>query len=99
MQNNKNGFLIFISICLGVFIFCMCYVVYNNFVQKEDITTTITDKWFDPNHGAYSFKVELEDHRIFSVTGFDYSHLQLNKPYTLKVYKQYVEITGERWRI
>jgi hypothetical protein len=86
-------------------VFCIFYVIYDETAPRETITSTIIDKWIDPNRDDLSiywveiYWVELEDHRIFAIRGFDYQQLELNKPYKLKVYKQYVKIIDQRWRI
>lgn len=97
MKKDKLFFIFFVCM-IGIGFFFIGYGVYDNAVPKEVITSKIIDKWIIPNNGL-SFKVELEDHSIYNIGSFEYMHLELNKPYKIEVYKTFVKIIDERWRV
>jgi hypothetical protein len=85
---------------VGVITLCFVYYIHDYAYPKETITTEIIDKWVDPNLGsAYMYQVELADHRVFSIGSFEYSLLVFHKPYKIEVYKTFVRILEERWRV
>jgi hypothetical protein len=100
MRTDRLCFLIFFVCMVGLGFIFIGYGVYDNYTPKETITTEIIDKWIDPNSGsALMFKVELADHRIYSIGSFEYQFLEFNKSYKMEVYKTFVRIIDERWRV
>lgn len=98
MRTDRLLVLILFLGLIGLAFTCIGYGIYDNVSQKETITTEIIDKWYDPNAG-YPYNVELQDHRIYSIGSFEFWHLELHKPYKIEVYKTFIKIIDERWRV
>lgn len=72
--------------------------VHDEILTYDTVTTSVIDKWIVPHTGLQGY-VELENHKVYTIEWFEFSHLELNKDYQMKVYKNHVEIINERWRL
>lgn len=75
--------------------------IYDEMERHETTNISIIDKWVDSGHGGYSLQpmCELEDHRIFKMSSFDYNRVVLNKSYQIEIYKHNIAIINEKWRL